>query len=79
MGEDGVQDQRFVSTINPKNTLVFYSILEGVGKETNAIVPEINKDSYNNVDPHLVETKMDVKKDNVVKPILPMSNNNWSI
>ncbi len=76
VGEDGVQDQRFVSTINPKNTLVFYSILEGVGKETNAIVPEINKDSYNNVDPHLVETKMDVKKDNVVKPILPMSNNN---
>jgi cell division septation protein DedD len=80
VGEDGVQDQRFVSTINANNTLVFYSILEGVGKVTktqaNLIVNKIDKVSYNSTDTHLEKPETDVKKDNVVKPILPMSSSN---
>lgn len=75
VGEDGVQDQRFVSTINTNNTLIFYSILEGGNKEAKtepkAIATELVNMTYNEVKPHSTETK----KNSATKPILPISNN----
>lgn len=73
VGKDGVQDQKFVSTVNPNNTLIFYSILEGFNNPINK--QETKQDissAYNTTDSHLGLSK--IEKGDIIKPILPISN-----
>ena len=72
VGKDGVQDQKFVSTINPNNTLFFYSILEGFNEQTKKQEAIEDPLSMYTADSHLEPIK--VEKGDIIKPVLPMSN-----